>query len=212
MAKTFRLASVAQAALAISAAALSAQAFAATTIPDDSGTIAFEGAVSSTTCSISIGGTALPTSSSSVTIKLDTVKTTDFDKDNLKKGTKEFSISFSSCKDIASSLETKFTPDATKLLDSDLKNSAATDAASNVVLRLDVRDPAGSTWEQLLLDKSTAALQSPAGYTATSVKNGAGTQYYRVSYFAVANFTATPPESVGAGAITASLPFTVSYK
>jgi major type 1 subunit fimbrin (pilin) len=214
MAKTFRLASVAQAALAISAAALSAQAFAVT--PDDGGTIVFSGAVISTTCSVKVGKDSVPTSGSQVTVYLPTVKSDAFKASTPTAGETEFTISMSDCYASATKLTTTFKPPAGAVTTTGkyasgigrlLNKTSSTTPASSVVLGLQVK-PTGGSWTEVDLSKDLAVDQS--GKQSTDLSSSTATQYYRVFYEASGDLS-KPAEIPGAGAVGANLPFVISY-
>lgn len=216
MANTFRLASVAQAALAISAAALSAPSFAG------DGTINFVGNVVNNTCAVSVGSTTMGGSNkNSVTVTLPDAKTSTLDAAGMVDGVTKFKIGVSGCDTSAEGLNgvpgqgsptfqafftTTFAPNA-GTVDSNgrLINATEKSPAQNVVLEVGKLDDK-SAFTAINLNGTDAEVQqnvADASIEITDASTGAE-QYFAVRYYATAK--------AKAGGITASLPFTISYK
>jgi major type 1 subunit fimbrin (pilin) len=211
MAKIFRLASVAQAALAISTAALSAPSFAG------DGTINFVGNVVNNTCAVSVGSTTMGGSNkNSVTVTLPDAKTSTLDAAGQVDGVTKFKIGVSGCdatalggdagKDVVTAaFTTTFSPNVGTVDNNGrLINATTSNAASNVVLEVGKLD-SSSTFKAINLNTDGAEAQQTKDYEVsfTSAASGAE-QEFAVRYYATAK--------AKAGGITASLPFTISYK
>ena len=214
MAKIFRLASVAQAALAISTAALSAPSFAG------DGTINFVGNVVNNTCAVSVGSTTMGGSNkNSVTVTLPDAKTSTLDAAGVYDGLTKFKIGVSGCDTSAEGLNgvpgvnsfqafftTTFAPNA-GTVDSNgrLINATEKSPAQNVVLEVGKLDDK-SAFTAINLNGTDAEVQQNVADASIEIKDAStgAEQYFAVRYYATAK--------AKAGGITASLPFTISYK
>ena len=215
MANTFRLASVAQAALAISAAALSAPSFAG------DGTINFVGNVVNNTCAVSVGSTTMGGSNkNSVTVTLPDAKTSTLDAAGQVDGVTKFKIGVSGCDTSAEGLNgvpgqnsfqafftTTFAPNA-GTVDSNgrLINATEKSPAQNVVLEVGTLDSKSAAFTAINLNGTDAEVQQNVADASIEIKDAStgAEQYFAVRYYATAK--------AKAGGITASLPFTISYK
>jgi major type 1 subunit fimbrin (pilin) len=218
MANTFRLASVAQAALAISAAALSAPSFAG------DGTINFVGNVVNNTCAVSVGSTTMGGSNkNSVTVTLPDAKTSSLDAAGEYDGLTKFKIGVSGCDTSAEGLNgvpgvnsfqafftTTFAPNA-GTVDSNgrLLNATELSPAQNVVLEVGKCKTSACAEADLTsinLNGTDAEVQQNVTDASIEIENAStgAEQYFAVRYYATAK--------AKAGGITASLPFTISYK
>jgi major type 1 subunit fimbrin (pilin) len=218
MAKTFRLASVAQAALAISAAALSAPSFAG------DGTINFVGAVVNNTCAVSVGSTTMGGSNkNSVTVTLPDAKTSSLDAAGAYDGLTKFKIGVSGCDTSKEGLNgvpgvdgfqafftTTFAPNA-GTVDSNgrLINATEKSPAQNVVLEVGKCKTSACAETDLTsinLNGTDPEVQQNVTDASIEIEDAStgAEQYFAVRYYATAK--------AKAGGITASLPFTISYK
>lgn len=165
----------------------------------DGGTIDFTGNVTANTCNIAVAGTAL-TAPNSASITLDSVNNTSLLTAGAVAGTKAFSIAVSGCLAGNNSFITLFTPLAADVTPTGKLINKAAGGANNVVLEI-----LNSTNTAVNLFNSTPATQQGTTLAATStITNGSGTQNYKVQYLATG--------VAGPGAVSASLPFTLSYQ
>lgn len=165
------------------------------------GTISFTGNVSASTCNVAIAGVGT-NSNSTVSVVLPTVNTAALATAGAVAGSTPFTISVSACNGSATSFTTLFTPITGDAVGGKLINKTTTGGATNVTLEI-LSSPATGTPTTVNLNAATASLQQPNGTATTTITNSAGTQNYKVQYNATG--------AAGPGAVTASLPFTISY-
>ena len=173
--------------------------FAAQAQAADGGTIAFSGNVTANTCNVSVSNTAL-TNSNTATITLPSINATSLSTSGAFGATTQFTIGVAGCTGGNNAFVTTFSPAAADVSNTGkLINKATSGAASNVVLEI-----LSSANTAVDLSKATATLQQGLTTATSSITNGTGSQIYKVQYLATGAATA--------GAVSASLPFTLTYQ
>jgi major type 1 subunit fimbrin (pilin) len=172
-------------------------AVAASTAYADGGTIEFRGQLTDQTCSVAVNG-----GTSSATVTLPTISTTQLAAADQVAGKTAFTIKLSSCQNATATSARAYFQDgaAVDVLSGHLRNTAATGAATKVELQL----LDGGTTPIRVGDTSQVAKTGGTSLVDFDAVSGAALLHYSVEYFALGQTTP--------GAVESSVTYSIDYQ